>query len=91
MIEVCLEAQGQGAVLVQQRALDHGRVGQQQVTGLGGVEPLFFCFRQGAEGGATGVEQGFPAQLGEPEIDCICKGRSSSESAMKWRERSERK
>jgi hypothetical protein len=69
LIEVCLEAQGQGTVLVQQRALDHGRVGQQQVTGLGGVEPLFFCFRQGAEGGATGVEQGFPAQLGEPEIE----------------------
>ena len=66
---VCLEAQGQGTVLVQQRALDHGRVGQQQVTGPGGVEPCFLRFRQGAEGGATGVEQGFPAQLGEPEIE----------------------
>ena len=68
---VCLEAQGQLAIAVQQRAFDHGGVLQQQGTGLGGVQPLLGLLRQGAEGGATGVEQGFPAQLGEPEIELL--------------------
>ena len=64
-----LEAQGQLAVPVQQRALDHGRVLQQQGARLGGVEPLFGLVRQGAEGGAAAVEQRLPAELAQPAVE----------------------
>ena len=65
---VCLEAQGQLAIAVQQRAFDHGGVLQQQGTGLGGVQPLLGLLRQGAEAGAAGVQEGFPAQLVQPAV-----------------------
>lgn len=64
-----LEAQGQLAVPVQQRALDHRRVLQQEGARLGGVEPLFGLVRQGAKSGAAAVEQRLPAELAQPAVE----------------------